>query len=90
MEVFDGSSTASSRPGTATEVEVAGSSEVPCQVEAAFWTQIAQGLLLEESAGVKSTGVSGVAPAVEAGWFHNAGGMSPFDLKQQPSGRYLS
>lgn len=25
-----------------------------------------------------------------ARWFHNAGGMPPFDLKQQPSGRYLS
>ncbi|AKN18010.1 hypothetical protein B586_17835 [Mycobacterium haemophilum DSM 44634] len=51
----------------------------------AFWAQIAKGLLAEEAAGVV-----GVAQAVGARWFHNAGGMSPFDLKFQPSGRYLS
>jgi len=51
----------------------------------AFWEQIAKGLLAEEAAGVV-----GVAPAVGARWFHNAGGMSPFDLKFQPCGRYLS
>ena len=55
------------------------------QVEVAFWEQIAKGLLAEEAAGVV-----GVAQAVGARWFHNAGGMAPFDLKQQPSGRYLS
>ncbi len=54
-------------------------------VEVAFWEQIAKGLLAEEAAGVV-----GVAQAVGARWFHNAGGMPPFDLKQQPSGRYLS
>lgn len=54
-------------------------------VELAFWEQIAEGLLAEEAAGVV-----GVAQAVGARWFHNAGGMPPFDLKQQPSGRYLS
>ncbi len=54
-------------------------------VEVAFWGQIAKGLLAEEAAGVV-----GVAQAVGARWFHNAGGMSPFDLKFQPSGRYLS
>ncbi|MDP9821156.1 IS30 family transposase [Nocardioides massiliensis] len=54
-------------------------------VEVAFWEQIAKGLLPEEAAGV-----AGVAPAVGARWFHNAGGMPPFDLKFQPSGRYLS
>lgn len=54
-------------------------------VEVAFWEQIAKGLLAEEAAGVV-----GVAQAVGARWFHNAGGMSPFDLKFQPSGRYLS
>lgn len=31
-----------------------------------------------------------MAPAVGARWFHNAGGMPPFDIKQQSSGRYLS
>lgn len=55
------------------------------EVEVAFWEQIAGGLLAEEAAGVV-----GVAPAVGARWFHNAGGMAPFDLTFQPSGRYLS
>ncbi len=54
-------------------------------VEVAFWVQIAKGLLAEQAAGVV-----GVAPAVGARWFHNAGAMSPFDLKFQSSGRYLS
>lgn len=54
-------------------------------VEVAFWEQIAKGLLAEEA-----SGVVGVAQAVGARWFHNAGGMAPFDLKFQPSGRYLS
>ncbi len=34
--------------------------------------------------------VVGVAPAVGARWFRHAGGMAPFDIVQQPSGRYLS
>jgi IS30 family transposase len=55
------------------------------EVEVAFWEQIANGLLAEEAAGVV-----GVAQAVGARWFHNAGGMPPFDIKQQPMGRYLS
>ena len=54
-------------------------------VQVAFWEQIARGLLPEEAAGV-----IGVAQAVGARWFHNAGGMPPFDLKFRPSGRYLS
>ena len=54
-------------------------------VEAAFWGEIAKGLLAEEAAGVV-----GVAPAVGARWFRHAGGMAPFDIAQQPSGRYLS
>lgn len=54
-------------------------------VEAAFWGQIAKGLLAEEAALVV-----GVAPAVAARWFRHAGGMAPFDIAQQPSGRYLS
>lgn len=54
-------------------------------VEVAFWQQIAKGPLAEEAAGVV-----GVAQAVGARWFHNAGGMPPFDLKHRPSGRYLS
>ncbi len=54
-------------------------------VEAAFWLQIAWGLLPVEAA----TAV-GVSQPVGQRWFHNAGGMAPFDLQFQPSGRYLS
>jgi IS30 family transposase len=54
-------------------------------VEVAFWEQIATGLLPEEAAAVV-----GVSQPVGARWFHNAGGMPPFDLKFRPSGRYLS
>ena len=42
------------------------------------------GLLPEEA-----SGVAGVAQAVGARWFRDAGGMPPFDIKSQPSGRYL-
>jgi IS30 family transposase len=55
------------------------------RVEAAFWTEIAKGLLPIEAAAVV-----GVSQPVGQRWFHNAGGMAPFDLKFQPSGRYLS
>ena len=55
------------------------------QVEAAFWAQIAKGLVPAEAAAVV-----GVSQPVGQRWFHNAGGMSPFDLNKQPSGRYLS
>lgn len=54
-------------------------------VEATFWREIAKGSLPEEA-----SLVSGVAQAVGARWFHNAGGMPPFDINAQPSGRYLS
>lgn len=54
-------------------------------IEVAFWREIAKGLLAEEAAVVV-----GVAPAVGARWFRHAGGMPPFDLEFQPSGRYLS
>ncbi|MGK0715170.1 IS30 family transposase [Leucobacter sp. W1153] len=54
-------------------------------VEAGFWLLIAQGLLAEEAAEQ-----IGVAPAVTTRWFRNAGGMPPFNLNHQPSGRYLS
>lgn len=50
-------------------------------VEVAFWKQIAKGLLAEEAAAAV-----GVAQAVGARWFHNAGGMPPFDLRWKPSG----
>lgn len=54
-------------------------------VEAAFWAEIAKGLLPIEAAAVV-----GVAQAVGQRWFRNAGGMPPFDLKFKPTGRYLS
>lgn len=54
------------------------------EVEAAFWAEVAKGLLAEEAAGVV-----GVSPAVGARWFRHGGGMRPFDL-DPPSGRYLS
>ncbi|GAA2975345.1 hypothetical protein GCM10010446_69440 [Streptomyces enissocaesilis] len=53
-------------------------------VEAAFWTEIAKGLLAEEAAVVV-----GVAPAVATRWFRQRGGMRPFGSKPS-SGRYLS
>ncbi|MCX4515713.1 IS30 family transposase [Streptomyces sp. NBC_01619] len=53
-------------------------------IEAAFWDEIAKGLLAEEAAGV-----IGVAPAVATRWFRQCGGMRPFDPKPN-SGRYLS
>ena len=55
------------------------------KVEAAFWVQIAKGLLPIEAAAVV-----GVSQPVGQRWFHNAGGMPPFDLNERPSGRYLS
>jgi len=54
-------------------------------VEAAFWVAIAKGLLPIEAATVV-----GVSQPVGQRWFHNAGGMPPFDVKFQRSGRYLS
>ncbi len=62
-----------------------GHPKFPRHVEVAFWEQIAEGLLPEEAAAAV-----GVAQAVGARWFHNAGGMPPFDLKFKPTGRYLS
>lgn len=53
-------------------------------VEAAFWAEIAKGLLPEEA-----SAVAGVAQAVGARWFRHAGGMAPFDINKNPSGRYL-
>jgi IS30 family transposase len=54
-------------------------------VEAAFWAEIAKGLLPIEAAAVV-----GVSQPVGQRWFHNGGGMPPFDLKARTSGRYLS
>ena len=54
-------------------------------VEVAFWVEIAKGLLP-----IEASAVVGVSPPVGQRWFHNAGGIPPFDLKFQHSGRYLS
>ena len=54
-------------------------------VEVAFWVEIARGLLPAEAAAAV-----GVSQPVGQRWFHNAGGMPPFDVEQEPSGRYLS
>lgn len=55
------------------------------EVEVAFWAEIARGLLPVEAAAAV-----GVSQPVGQRWFHDAGGMPPFDLKTRPSGRYLS
>jgi len=55
------------------------------EVEAAFWVEIAKGLLPAEAAAAV-----GVSQPVGQRWFHNGGGMPPFDLKKRSSGRYLS
>ncbi len=55
------------------------------EVEAAFWIEIAKGLLPAEAAIAV-----GASQPVGQRWFHNAGGMPPFDPKKLPSGRYLS
>lgn len=54
-------------------------------VEAAFWAEIAKGLLPVEAAAVV-----GVSQPVGQRWFHDGGGMPPFDLRTTRSGRYLS
>jgi len=62
-----------------------GHPKFPHEVEVAFWVEIAKGLLPIEAAAVV-----GVSQPVGQRWFHNAGGMPPFDLRFHPSGRYLS
>ena len=62
-----------------------GHPKFPRHIEAAFWAEIAKGMLPIEAAAVV-----GVAQAVGQRWFRNAGGMAPFDLKFTPTGRYLS
>ncbi len=56
-----------------------GHPKYPRHVEAAFWTEIAKGLLAEEAAAV-----IGVAQAVGARWFRHVGGMPPFDSEASP------
>ena len=54
------------------------------EIESAFWAEIAKGLLP-----VAAAIAVGVSQPVGQRWFHNAGGMPPFDLTPL-SGRYLS
>jgi IS30 family transposase len=54
------------------------------EVQRLFWIEIAKGLLPAEAAVVV-----GASQPVGQRWFHNAGGMPPFDLELL-SGRYLS
>jgi IS30 family transposase len=54
------------------------------EVQRLFWHEIAKGLLPAEAATVV-----GASQPVGQRWFHNAGGMPPFDLEPL-SGRYLS
>lgn len=54
------------------------------EVQRLFWIEIAKGLLPAEAAAVV-----GASQPVGQRWFHNAGGMPPFDLTPL-AGRYLS
>jgi len=62
-----------------------GTPPISREVQHRFWVEIAKGLLPEEAAARV-----GVSQPVGGRWFHNAGGMPPFDLSKPPSGRYLS
>ena len=62
-----------------------GTPPIPREVQHRFWVEIAKGLLPEEAAARV-----GVSQPVGGCWFHNAGGMPPFDLSRPLSGRYLS
>ena len=55
------------------------------RVEVAFWIEIATGLLPIEAAALV-----GVSQPVGQRWFPTLAACRPFDLKFQPSGRYLS
>ena len=61
-----------------------GAPPLPREVERLFWIEIAKGVLPVEAA--HSVGAS---QPVGQRWFHNAGGMPPFNLEPL-SGRYLS
>ena len=62
-----------------------GHPRFPRHVEAAFWVEIAKGLLP-----IEASAVAGVSPPVGQRWFHNAGGMPPCVPRSEPTGRYLS
>lgn len=61
-----------------------GTPPIRREVQRLFWLEIGKGLLPAQAA----VAVGGSQPVGQR-WFHNAGGMPPFDLKPL-SGRYLS
>jgi IS30 family transposase len=61
-----------------------GTPSLQREVERLFWIEIAKGLIPAEAALAV-----GASQPVGQRWFHNAGGMPPFDLEPL-SGRYLS
>lgn len=62
-----------------------GTPPIPREVQRLFWIEIAKGMIPAQAAGVV-----GASQPVGQRWFHNAGGMPPFDITEEPSGRYLS
>jgi hypothetical protein len=85
MEVFDGSLSAGCGPGGRTGVGVTRSPE---------FSAAGRGCVLgwdcEGACAHRGVRIVSVSPLVGQWWFSNAGGMPPFDLKFQLSGRYLS
>lgn len=61
-----------------------GTPPLPREVQRLFWLEIAKGLIPAQAAAVV-----GASQPVGQRWFHNAGGMPPFDLEPLSS-RYLS
>jgi IS30 family transposase len=61
-----------------------GAPALPREVQRLFWIEIAKGVLPAEAAVAV-----GASQPVGQRWFHNAGGMPPFDLTPL-AGRYLS
>jgi putative transposase len=72
MEVFDGSSTAGSRPGSATEVEVARSSEVPARGRGCVLGTDRQRVVGRGGCGRGRRGAGGGSTVVPQRWRHAA------------------
>jgi len=83
-EVFDGSTTAGSRSGVASEVEVAWSSEVQASCRGGVLGADCQGAPRRGGRRRSRRGAGGRCALVPQRWRHAA-----FDLKFQPSGRFL-
>ncbi len=61
-----------------------GTPQLQREVQRLFWVEIGKGLIPAQAAAAV-----GASQPVGQRWFHNAGGMPPFDLEPL-SGRYLS